>query len=201
MVRPGAGTLLNREMEGRAASSDAELVEEVREGIAEAFEVLVRRYLRAAHGLAMSIVVDADEADDVVQDGFILALRRIHQLREPAAFRNWLLSIVRNRAINTRVSAARRIESGLDEIQVVSDAATPDADLERVEFQREVQKAAEGLTKMQRRVFLLHDIEGKNHGEIAESLGISKGSSRVHLHMARRGLQGRLIGHYSKDMV
>ncbi|MGW8266971.1 MAG: RNA polymerase sigma factor [Longimicrobiales bacterium] len=191
---------MSREIAGRAASSDAELVEEVREGIVEAFEALVRRYLRAAHRLAMSIVADADEADDIVQDGFILALRRIHQLREPAAFRNWLLSIVRNRAINIRAAAARRAEPGLEETRVASGLAGPDAELERAELEKEVQRAAEGLTRMQRRVFLLHDIEGKNHGEIAESLGISRGSSRVHLHMARRGVQSRLIGHYSKDM-
>jgi RNA polymerase sigma-70 factor (ECF subfamily) len=191
---------LSRDIGDGSVPSDADLVREVRKGDPEAFEVLVRRHVRAAHGLALSIVADADEADDVCQDGFIRALRRIHQLKEPQAFRSWLLTIVRNRAINARASAARWAGSGLDEAQVVSDLGGPDAELERAELHHAVRRAADGLTKMQRRVFLLHDIEGKNHGEIAESLGISKGSSRVHLHMARRGVQSRLSGHYSKDM-
>jgi len=177
--------------------SDADLVGEVRRGNASAFEALVRRHLPAAHGLALSIVGDADDAEDVCQDGFILALKRIGQLRDPVLFRVWLLSIVRNRALNFRASLARRSGPEPEALNLPSMLPGPDGDVEREELHEEIRRATKGLTDMQVRVFLLHDIEGLNHGEIADSLGISRGASRVHLHMARRLVKSRLSGLYS----
>lgn len=189
--------LLTVDFNGSPDVSDAALVGKVRQGNAAAFEALVRRHLPVAHGLALSIVRDGDDADDVCQDGFILALERIGQLRDPALFRVWLLSIVRNRALNFRASLARRSGPEPEALNLPSTVPAPDRDVEGEELHEEVRRAAEGLTDMQVRVFLLHDIEGLNHGEIAESLGISRGSSRVHLHMARRLVKSRLSGLYS----
>lgn len=147
----------------------------------------------------MAVVGDADEADDVCQDSFIMALKRIGQLREPGAFRSWLLSIVRNKALNARALRARRGGPGLSEVTVASELPMPDRGVEWSELQEEVRRATEGLTQMQRSVFLLHDLEGLDHGEIAETLRISRGSSRVHLHMARRVLRGWLSGRSPED--
>lgn len=186
------------ESAGRVGPTDAELVRAVRQGSSEAFGVLVRRHVRAAHAVALSILGDADEADDVCQDGFILALERLHQLRQPCRFRSWLHSVIRNRALNVQASRSRRAGPGLDALWVVSGLPAPDSEVERSEARREIRKAAEGLTFTQKRVFLLHDVEGMSHGEIAEALGISIGSSRVHLHMARRAVRGRLGHCYAK---
>ena len=190
---------LSRGTDGGPGPPDADLVREVRQGNAEAFEALVRRHIQAAHGLAMSVVGDPDEADDVCQDSFIMALKRIGQLREPGAFRSWLLSIVRNKALNARALRARRGGPGLSEVTLASESPLPDRGVEWGELQEEVLRATEGLTEMQRSVFLLHDFEGMDHGEIAEALRISRGSSRVHLHMARRVLKGWLGGQSPKD--
>jgi RNA polymerase sigma-70 factor (ECF subfamily) len=191
---------LSKDFNGSPEHSDAELVGEVRRGSPSAFEALVRRHLRAAHGLAISIVGDADEADDICQEGFILALKRIEQLREPGLFRSWLLAIVRNRALNGKAGQVRRGGPSVEEVMIPSGAPGSDAAVEWNELLREVQRTAEGLTEMQKNVFLLHDVEGMDHGEIAESLGISRGSSRVHLHMARRAVQSRLNGYSLEDV-
>ena len=74
-------------------SPDAEVVRAVGRGDSEAFEILVRRHLPAAHGMAMSLLRDSDDADDVCQDAFVSALKRIHQLRDPASFKLSLIHI------------------------------------------------------------------------------------------------------------
>ena len=178
--------------DGNPGTSDGELVGAVRQGSSEAFESLVRRHIRAAYSFAMSIVEDGDEADDICQDAFISALRRIEQLREPERFRSWLMSIVRNRALNVRSFQSRRAGPSVDEMALPSEEPGPESDLKQREIGEEVLKAAEGLTKTQRRVFILHDLEGFDHAEIARSLGISRGASRVHLHMARRVMRGSM---------
>ena len=180
MVRIGAGV------------SDAELVGEVSKGDPAAFEVLVRRHLPAAHVLAMSVVQDSDEADDVCQEAFLSALQGICKLREPASFKSWLLSIVRNRALNLLSFEARRAGSALEEVSEESEVAGPEREVEKKELDLAVQEAMEDLSATQKNVFVLHDVEGMNHREVALSLGISQASSRVHLHMARRSLRTRL---------
>ena len=83
--------------------SDRTLVVRVRTGDPRAFELLVRRHLRIAHAVARTTLNgDADEVDDVVQESFIVALQKIDECRDPARFRAWLLTIVRNRAHNQR---------------------------------------------------------------------------------------------------
>lgn len=172
--------------------SDAGLVREVRKGSSQAFETLVRRHLPSAHGLAMSMVRDEDEADDLCQEAFVKALERIHQLKDPEKFRTWLLSIVRNRALTLLSLNERRGGPSLEETSLASPADGPEKALERLELDAALKKALENLSTLQRRVFVLHELEGLDHQEIATSLGISRGSSRVHLHHARRALRTRL---------
>jgi RNA polymerase sigma-70 factor, ECF subfamily len=172
-------------------ATDEALVRKVQRGDDRAFEALVRRHLRAAYTVALDGTGDADDAEDVCQEAFLAALQRIRELREPASFRAWLVTIVRNRAHNVRRSrSAHPTVSLAEEV-----AAVGGGGLERVE-RRELRdrlgRAVQALTSMQRRVLLLHDYEGWRHGEIAALLGISAGASRFHLHVARRAMRRRL---------
>jgi RNA polymerase sigma-70 factor (ECF subfamily) len=178
---------------------DADLVRAVRKGDEVAFEVLVRRHLPAVHRLAMSIVKDSDEADDVCQDAFLSVLRRIEQLRDDGSFRSWLLSIVRNRSLNHLAREARRAAAPVDEIPEPANRGQPERQVERLELEDALETALDELTKTQKSVFVLHDIDGMDHGEVAASLGISRGSSRVHLHMARRAMRTRLDRSYFEE--
>ena len=91
-------------------TTDAHLVAQVRKGDEQAFEILVRRHLGAAHSFAYSILGEDADADDVCQDAFIIALRRVEQCRAPERFRAWLLAIVRNAAIE-KVRHATAVEA------------------------------------------------------------------------------------------
>jgi RNA polymerase sigma-70 factor (ECF subfamily) len=171
---------------------DAELVRQVARGDGHAFEMLVRRHLAAAHAAAFDILLDADEAEDVCQDAFISALGRIRQLKEPERFRPWLLTIVRNRALDVKTSArVRTRDEAVEAVDLQATNRTSDR-VERAELRADLARALDTLTRIQRDVILRHDYEGMRHAEIARDLGISNGASRFHLHVARRSMRARL---------
>lgn len=172
--------------------SEAALVARAREGDAEAFDSLIRRYLRPAFAVALAGVGDPSDAEDVVQDAFVRAVQRIHDCREPERFGAWLLQIVRNHARNhNRYRRVRRTEQ-LDEELAAQIGDGPLHSTELSELRAHLLEAVKELTALQREVILLYDIEGWSHREIAERLGISEGSARVHLHNARKRLRGRM---------
>lgn len=184
------------------AHVDAELVVRAQQGDADAFELLVRRHLRTAHATALSCVDDADDAEDVVQDAFVTALRCIRDCREPAKFRAWLLTIVRNRAHNLRAfHAVRQTGRGIAADEVGGSADGPVLTAARTELRTHLAEAVATLTELQRSVLLLHDMEGWRHAEIGEHLRISAGASRFHLFVARRAVRARLAGHYDGESL
>jgi RNA polymerase sigma-70 factor (ECF subfamily) len=174
--------------------TEAALVERTRAGDPRAFEELVKRHYDTAFAVALSRVGEPAAAEDVCQDGFIMALERIDDLRDPAAFRAWLLEIVRNRALNLLRHRAVRKAVPLDLVDPISDRPEASVEVERGELRGRLLDAMEGLTALQREVLLLFDLEGWSHREIAESQGITEGASRVHLHNARRAMRERLTG-------
>lgn len=178
------------------SETDAQLVERVRAGDGRAFDRLVRRHLRAAHAVARSkLGGNPDDADDVCQEAFMTALQRIDDCRDPERFRAWLLSIVRNKAHNHRAYLAVRDAAPLDAVAPLAGPEETSARVETRELSDELAVAMAELTELQRRVFVRFDLEGWDHGEIAEELGISRGASRFHLHAARRALRKRLSAH------
>jgi RNA polymerase sigma-70 factor (ECF subfamily) len=174
-------------------ASDRELVERAREGETAAFEALVRRHLPRAHGVALSIVRDSDEADDVCQETFLAALRRLDQLRDPARVEGWLLRIARNVALNHLKRSGRSVALPLAVLESVPGPGNPDVELRERGLQEELRAAVAHLSGLPRRVFELHEVEGWDHGEIAAELGISTGASRVHLFLARRTLRSKMV--------
>lgn len=180
---------------GRAADSrtDAALVDRVRSGDAEAFNRLVRRHLRVAHGVARSrLDGNHHDADDVVQDAFITALEQIDRCRHPERFRAWLLTIVRNTAHSYREREAVRATEPLDRGLRIASPSDPSRVTEARELGKRLGKAMAELTDLQRKAFALFDLEGWSHAEIAQELGISRGSSRFHLHAARKRIRTHL---------
>lgn len=181
------------------AESDAVLVGRAREGSAEAFEALVRRHMGAAYAVALGQLREPADAEDVVQDAFITALQRIEDCRNPAQFVAWLLTIVRNRAHDFRRYRAVRDALPLEAAGEPAGRSDPARDAERTELRGDLLEAMEELTELQREVTLLFDVEGWSHREIAERLGISEGSARVHLHNARKALRARLAERHKEE--
>ncbi len=178
----------------RGAETDGILVQRVRRGDSRAFDQLVRRHLRTAHTVARSRLDNPEDADDVCQEAFIRALERIDDCRNPDGFRSWLLAIVRNTAHNQREYERVRNATSIDSVIALPSRDDPLADAGNAELRVHLTEAMRHLTELQRRVLILYDLEGWKHNEIARELGISAGSSRVHLHVARRNMRKHLPG-------
>lgn len=171
--------------------TDRQLVERARAGDARAFEHLVRRHLRTAYAVALAVIGEPADAEDVCQDAFISALEHLDDCRDPARFRAWLLRIVRNRGHNRRRYHARREALPLDFASGIAGREDPTRDAERSELRQDLLDALGRLPEVQREIVLLHDLEGWRHREIAEALGIPEGTVRAHLSYARRTLRAQ----------
>ncbi len=178
----------------RTSASLAEeqtLVRAVQEGDGTAFGVLVDRYLDSAYATALSVLRNAHDAEDAVQSAFIRALERIDQLKPGSPFGPWFYRVLRSTCLNLRRREALRSH---DDIPAsAAGGRNPEKDLERERTREKVIGALGELPEMQRLAVTLYDLEGYSHQEIAEILGIAVGTSRAHVHHARRTLR-RLIG-------
>jgi RNA polymerase sigma-70 factor, ECF subfamily len=174
--------------------SDARLVRRAREGDRSAYEKLVRRYLNMAYAVAVAELSDRGDAEDAVQDSFITALERLEECRDPSAFAGWLRRIVRNRARSVRRRERVRETDSLESAGSAASPRDPGRDFDRSETRTRLRAALSTLTEVQRRVVLMHDLEGYRHREIAVELDIPEGTVRSHLFFARRALREQLGG-------
>lgn len=167
------------------------LVRAVQNGDEVAYGMLVDRYLDSAFATAVSVLRNAHDAEDAVQSAFIRALERIDQLKPGSPFGPWFYRVLRSTCLNLRRRESLRSH---EEIPVsAAGGRDPETDLQR-ELTRETVLVALGeLPEMQRLAITLYDLEGYSHQEIADILGIAVGTSRAHVHHARRALR-RLIG-------
>jgi RNA polymerase sigma-70 factor (ECF subfamily) len=171
--------------------TDGELVRAALRGGQEAFGLLVTRYQRPAYLVALSVTGNVEDAEDVAQESFLVALKRLEDNRDPDRFGGWFLTIVRNRARNLlRRERIRKTEDLVPELS--PGQGGPGRDLNSWEIRDHIERALEGLSEVRKEVLLLHDLEGWKHREIGERLGIPDGTVRSHLHFARKYLRERL---------
>ena len=147
--------------------------------------------MRTAYAVALSVVLESSDAEDVVQDSFIAALERLDSCR-PDRFAAWLMRIVRNRAISLQRRRRVRKSEPLEWAGNVRGTADPGSDLERTRLRQRLLDAMAPLPERQREVLLLHDLEGWRHREIGEALGMKEGTVRYTLFQARRAVRERL---------
>jgi RNA polymerase sigma-70 factor (ECF subfamily) len=171
--------------------SDRVLVKRVRRGQSDAFDALVRRYLRPALAVAWEFTQSRDDAEDIVQEAFGRALRGLEGFEEERPFRPWFFTIVRNVGRNT---AAWRSRWGYEPLSETLPArgGDPLSEAEGREVQERVEAGLDLLSPMQRTCFRLYDLEGFSATEVAEMLGLEESTVRVHVHRARRGLRKAL---------
>ncbi|HEV3254529.1 MAG TPA: sigma-70 family RNA polymerase sigma factor [Candidatus Acidoferrales bacterium] len=158
------------------------LVEAARGGDRFAFGQLYGRYARMVHGILLARVPHA-EVEDLVHDVFLLALNRLGQLRQPAAFGGWLAQIARNRA-----NDFHRRPQQTAELQEESRGA-PDPD--RIQTLAAL-AAIRSLPEAYRETLILRLVEGMSGPEIAERTGLTPGSVRVNLHRGMKQLREHL---------
>ncbi len=175
----------------REETSDAELVGQAREGDRDAFGELVDRHQKSVYAAALAITRSHDDAQDVAQDSFLRALRKLESCRRPQRFGHWLLALARNQARNHIRSRALR-EARTIPRHTATSSPTPQREALLAALRASLGDALEGLFPIQREIVLLHDWEGWKHAEIAQRLGIPQGTVRSHLHFARKRLRAKL---------
>ena len=175
---------------------DSEVVRRAREGDAKIFESLYRSHCRRVYGLCLRMVGNTAEAEDLTQEAFLLLFRKLHTFRGESAFSSWLHRLVVNTVLmhlRKKSLPAISIEaaSGPDDDTARSrmDIATPDLLLEGSIDRINLGRCIAQLPAGSREIFVLHDIQGYQHNEIAEMLGRSEGVSKSQLHRARKRLR------------
>jgi RNA polymerase sigma-70 factor (ECF subfamily) len=174
-----------------APDDEAELVERVRRGDGGAFDTLVTRYMRRAFSVAFRVLGQREDAEDLVQDTFMVVLQRIDTFEPGRAFAPWFFRILVNRGLNARKARALR---AVDEIPETASSSgpSPEREAERAELRDRLRAALAGLPERQRLVVELFELEGFAGPEIAEIMEISDGTVRWHLHEARKALRKTL---------
>jgi RNA polymerase sigma-70 factor (ECF subfamily) len=156
-------------------------VERARTGDLEAFEELYRATVGRVHALCLRMCRDSHLAEELTQDSYILAWRKLATFRGDSRFSTWLHRIAVNVILGHFRSAGRRLDllSG-DDTEPVEPVAPAVAGL-AVDLER----AIAGLPTGARTVFVMHDVEGYTHEEIAQLAGVAVGTSKAQLSRAR----------------
>lgn len=162
-------------------SVDAPLVEAVRRGDRDAFGRLYDLYGPMVHGILLARV-PYDEVDDLVQDVFLLAFKRLNTLREAGAFGGWLAMITRNRAVDFH--RRKRETEELPENLARPRSADPEA--------AEALRLIRTLPDAYRETLVLRLVEGMTGPEIAERTGLTPASVRVNLHRGMKQLREKM---------
>lgn len=154
-----------------------------------AFERLYRRHAARVFALCARMVADRGEAEELTQDVFVRAWDKLSLFRGESAFSTWLHRLAVNVILNHRKSAARlrgREIEDQDQLDARADRAAHPG------IRMDLEQAIAALPPGARRVFVLHDVEGYKHEEIADMLGVTSGGSKAQLHRARRLLREAL---------
>jgi RNA polymerase sigma-70 factor, ECF subfamily len=180
-----------------ARAAEAALVFAAATGDRRAFERLYRTHVDRVFSLCVRMAGDRTQAEELTQDVFVRAWERLTSFRGESAFGTWLYRLAVNVVLNARKTAgrhrARFTEADADEdtggaMYVLANRTTDDGPGTTVDLEH----AVAGLPPGARRVFVLHDVQGYRHEEIAEMLGITSGGSKAQLHRARLLLRGAL---------
>jgi RNA polymerase sigma-70 factor, ECF subfamily len=183
-----------REVAEPPDANEAAAISRVQAGDAEAFDLIVRRYMRPAYAVAFRVLGHREDAEDVVQEAFLAALANIASFDTTRRFGPWLYRIVVTRGLNFRKSRSRRAAEPLEDAAVASRDAGPAAAAEQAGLRDTVMTALSQLPERQRMVVQLFELDGFSGVEIAAMLGVSPGTVRWYLHEARQALR-RMLAH------
>lgn len=178
-----------------AEAGDApRFLDRLRAGDGTAFEDLVMTYQHRVFGVALRMLGNAGEAQEVAQEAFLRAHRALSEFRGDAKLSTWLYAITSRLCLNRLASGERRlVRQGEEALLRLSDAAPrPDDVLERSELEAALQRAIAELPEDRRIVVILRDLEGLPYEEIAQVLGLELGTVRSRLHRARADLKDKL---------
>jgi RNA polymerase sigma-70 factor, ECF subfamily len=190
LVHPSAQPIT----QGRA--EDLALVERCRNGDLAAFEEIYRAHSGKLFSLACRMVGNPADAEDLLQEIFLSAHRKLEGFRGDSALGTWLYRLATNQCLDylrSRAAKAGHVTGALDDELGLADTGSrklAERTVAKMDLERAVAKLPEGA----RAAFLLHDVEGLEHREVAEVLGVAEGTSKSQVHKARLRLRALLTG-------
>jgi RNA polymerase sigma-70 factor (ECF subfamily) len=176
---------------------EADLAARARAGSADAFRELVLRFERPVYGLVLRMVRDPSTAEELAQDVFLKAHRRLDSYDPERRFGSWLFKIAHNTAIDhlrrsspdlVSLEAGDDEGGGLAAVLANPAAESPEAAAERGDLARDLDRAISALRPEYREVVVLRHQEGLAYEEISEAMGLPLGTIKTHLHRARKEL-------------
>jgi RNA polymerase sigma-70 factor (ECF subfamily) len=178
---------------GQGTTSEAQLVARAQQGDEGAFRSLFGLYNRRVYSLCLRMTRSAVEAEDLTQDALLLFFRKLPTFRGESTLATWLHRMVMN-VVLMHLRKKRLLQVPLDEVEPGENVpkrqyGTPDQRLGHCAVRLTLEWAIARLPAGYRSVFVLHDIHGYEHAEIAEMIGCSPGNSKSQLHKARLKLR------------
>lgn len=183
----GVGVPVRRE-------GEVALVERCRRGDLGAFEELYRLHAGRLYSVALRLVGNAADAEDLLQEIFLAAHRKLDTFRGESALGTWLYRLATNLCLDhlrSRSGRSRQVTDALDDeagLMDTSSMSLAEQTVTRMDLERALARLPEGC----RAAFVLHDIEGLEHREVAEVLGVAEGTSKSQVHKARLKLRALL---------
>ena len=188
MDHSGSGASPPREPERGLGAADLSDARRAQAGDVRAFERLYRAHVGRIHGLARRMI-GTDSADEVTQDVFVRAWQKIGSFRGESAFGTWLHRLAVNVMLTRRAwLGTQRSRWSSDDTAIELASAPPVHTDAGLDMEAAIAKLPEGA----RQVFVLHDVEGYRHEEIARFLGVTSGTTKAQLHRARGMLRRHL---------
>ncbi len=182
--------------------AESELIAEAKAGNGDAFEELVNRYERRIYRLALRLVGNTQDAEDVLQETFLKAFEHLPDFREDSRFYTWIVRIAVNEGLmklrKRKSDRSEPIEDAVDDQGQVMPREfrdwkpNPEQLLSQEEMERVLLDAAHKLPASLRTVFMLRDVEELSTGETAEALGLTPGAVKARLFRARFQLREEL---------
>jgi RNA polymerase sigma-70 factor (ECF subfamily) len=199
----------NRKSRELEAEQDRALIELAQKGDKLAFKQLVQRHQRRAFAIALGLLRDEQDAREVVQEAFLRVHRGLDSFHGGSSFFTWLYRIVTNLSIDLKRKPARR-DVELDENREIDEADIPllsriegadplDA-IRRGEIRNKLEAALDALPVYHRGVIVMREVEGLSYEEMAEAMGVSKGTIMSRLFHARQKLQRALADCYAEEV-
>lgn len=189
---------------------EALTIEQAKQGDKRALSVLVNRYSERVYNLALRILRNREEAEDVLQDTFLTVIRKLHTFDGRSSFFTWVYRIATNSALmlirKKKVRRSNMVESDSDmefsDIQNMVDwSQDPTFDLYNDEVRSKIDSAINKLDDKYRTVFVLRDIEGLSTRDTAEVLNITEENVKIRLLRARQKLRRELSDYFEERLV
>ncbi len=186
-----AGTFLKKEITDLATAKDYDLTQAAANGDMGAFEEIYQRHHRRVYSICLRMLQNAFEAEDLTQDVFIQLYRKVGSFRGDSAFTTWLHRLTVNQVLmhfrKRNVKFEKVTEEGETPDQIVAGTANPNKMpiVDKIALENAIDQLPDGY----KNVFVLHDVEGFEHEEVARILGCSVGTSKSQLHKARLKLR------------